>query len=520
MKFFCRTGPIQPKYHYFIPQRLNWEQVNKLIGQLEYFILHAPRQSGKTTAIEEFIRSLNGAGQYRALYINVESSQACRDNVKEAVIAILGEIRASLRNQLPDDSKTILHLDELLQKPQLITSTSFMDVLEFWSQASSKPAVLFIDEIDALMGDSLLTVLHLIRRGFSKRPTNFPQSICLIGLRDVRDYRIWSKEAGEYVSGASPFNIKAESIVLRNFSPEEVAALFKQHTQETGQVFEKEAIDYAFYLTQGQPWLVNALAYQAAFVLVEDRSRPITKDIIEQAKEILIKRRDTHIDSLLDKLREDRVTPIIDAIIEGKEEAVDFNMDDLQYVRDLGLIKQNRMEIANPIYQEIIPRELTAIVSEGLAERFVNRLGYVRPDGSLDMQVLLDAFTEFYRENTAIWLEQFAYKESGPHLLLMAFLQRIINGGGTIIREYALGRDRVDLLIKWRNQRIVLEIKVRRKRNPLKKGLEQTTKYMNTSQASEGYLIIFDRDHKKAWNEKIQKSKHNHNGFTVHVLET
>jgi hypothetical protein len=353
--------------------------------------------------------------------------------------------------------------------------------------------VLFIDEIDALIGDSLLSVLRQIRRGFSKRPHNFPHSICLIGLRDVRDYRIWSREAGIYVSTASPFNIKAKSLLLPNFSFEQLTELYEQHTRETGQLFEKEAIDYAFFLTQGQPWLANALGYEAAFVLVQDRSKLISKQVIEDAKECLIKRRDTHLDSLADKLREPKVFPIIDAIIEGQVTIVNFDSDALQYVRDLGLIKPYGMEIANPIYQEIIPRELTAAVSEGLAEEFILRPGYVKSDGTFDLHVLLKAFDDFYRENSAIWQEQFDYKESGPHLLLMAFLQRIVNGGGTISREYALGKGRVDLLIKWKKQRIVLELKVRRSKNTLQVGLDQTCRYMNVAAATEGHLLIFDR---------------------------
>ena len=99
--------------------------------------------------------------------------------------------------------------------------------------------------------------------------------------------------------------------------------------------------------------------------------------------------------------------------------------------------------------------------------------------------------------------EKFAYKEAGPHLLTMAFLQRIINGGGKIHREYALGTDRVDLLITWKKQRIVIELKIwHSKAKTLDKGLIQTAGYMDTSGATEGHLIIFDRQ-EKSWEEKI-----------------
>lgn len=509
MRKFCIAGPIDPARHYFIPKRLDFNEIATLIEDREYFVLHAPRQSGKTTAIHEIIHLLNAKAACYAVYINIENAQAARDNIEKALITII----ETLRHAIEQDEKTLAYFDDMVAQRVPLTLNAFQLALSFWAKNSAKPIVLFIDEIDSLIGDSLLSVLRQIRSGYIERPRGFPQSICLIGLRDVRDYRIWSKEAGVEISAASPFNIKAKSLLLPNFSVDDVAHLYGQHTEETGQVFENEAIEHAYYLTQGQPWLVNALAHEA----VKDRTQPITKEVIEKAKNALIKRRDTHLDSLIDKLREERVYPIIDAIINGQVDTIDFNIDAVQYVRDLGLLKQNRMEIANPIYQEIIPRELTALVSEGLAERFLLRPGYVRKDGSLNIQALLEAFGEFYRENSAIWLEKFDYKESGPHLLLMAFLQRIINGGGSISREYALGRGRVDLLIQWQKQRIVLELKVKRREKTLLEGLEQTAKYMDGAQATEGHLLIFDRDPDLSWEQKFSTHQESFQNRTIHV---
>jgi hypothetical protein len=516
MRFFNTAGPIQPEEHYFLPHRLNALEILNLIVRKQYFVLHAPRQSGKTTSIKEITRTINEAGKYGAIYINIENAQAARDNVEKALISIIETLKFAIQNTLNDSEKTIAYLDDIINERVPTTLNVLQSALSFWAKHSRKPVILFIDEIDSLIGDSLLSVLRQIRSGYIDRPNAFPQSICLIGLRDVRDYRIWSKESGVYVSTSSPFNIKVRSFLLPNFSLEEVKNLYGQHTKETGQVFEEESVAYAFYLTQGQPWLVNALANEAVSSGVKDRLQPVTKEVIERAKEILIKRRDTHLESLLDKLREERVRPIIDAIIAGDIEAANFDSDAVQYVRDLGLITLDRMEILNPIYREIIPRELTAITSQSLADKFVLRPSYVRENGSLDMRALLEAFTEFYRENTAIWLEKFDYKESGPHLLLMAFLQRIINGGGTIQREYALGRGRVDILIQWQKQRIVLELKVKHKEKTLLEGLEQTAKYMDVASSTEGHLLIFDRDTTKTWEEKCS---HVQQSFKTHIID-
>src|SRR5262245_1227300 len=171
--------------------------------------------------------------------------------------------------------------------------------------------------------------------------------------------------------------------------------------------------------------------------------------MIDRAKEALIKRRDTHLDSLIDKLREPRVRPIIEAIITGETDLGNIQPDDLQYVRDLGLIKQERLDIANPLYREIIPRELNSVAAEFITQTV---LPYKRVNGSLNVSALIQGFIDFYREHSAIWLDKFDYKEAAPHLLMMAFLQRVINGGGTLQREYALGTGRVDILLKWGRQ--------------------------------------------------------------------
>lgn len=514
MRFFNTTGPIRPSEHYFIPNRLDWSEVLGLIERSQYFVIYAPRQVGKTTAIEELVRHLNQDSQYCALYINIEPAQAARDNVKEALIAILAEFKTSLQNQLVGEEATIQFIEQILSLPHLVNLNTLIEALSFWAKASPIPRVLFIDEIDALIGDSLLSVLRQIRRGFGMRPNNFPQSLCLIGLRDVRDYRVWSKESGVYVSTSSPFNIKAVSILLPNFSPQQVAELYDQHTREMGQVFEKEAVEYAFYLTQGQPWLVNALAFEAAFVNVKDRQEPITKETIEKAKEQLIIRQDTHIDSLLDKLNEPRVLGIIDAIISGKSEISTFDLDDVRYVYDLGLIKKDGFEIANPIYKEIIPRALTSLLQKMIPD---TSAWYLDEKGNLDMSKLLAAFTAFFREHSGAWGEKIAYHESMPHLLLMAFLQRIINGCGSIAREYALGQKRVDLYVTWKKQIFVIELKIKYGEDTLQKGLVQISKYIDYCGATEGHLLIVDRDPGKSWDEKISQEILAFDAKTIHV---
>ncbi len=511
MHKFNTAGPVKCKKHYCLPplKRLDLEDIVELIEDERYFVLHAPRQTGKTTCLLALQEYLNESGQYKCLYANVEAGQAGRENVKEVMRAVLGEM-ASMASLYLNDDFLEDHWSQILETKGAMRALN--ELLSMWSKESSLPVVLLIDEIDSLVGDSLISVLRQIRSGYIKRPDYFPQSIVLCGLRDVRDYRIYSSSEKDIITGGSAFNIKTESLRLGDFNRDETKKLYLQHSTETGQVFEEDALELCWELTKGQPWLVNALGYEVCFKIrkYRDRSISVTSEMIEEAKENIILRRDTHIDQLADKLKEERVHKIIGPMLEGvgMEGAAE---DDRVYCIDLGLIRKtsNGLEVANPIYREVIPRYLTIITEENIAS-LIRPAWYIdEQENSLDIHKLLLSFQEFFRENSEHWVERFDYKEAGPQLLLQAFLQRVVNGGGRVEREYGLGRMRTDLLITWFSntgkQRYVIETKILYKsmEKTIEAGLNQTSEYMDRCNCMEGHLVIFDRREGVEWDEKI-----------------
>lgn len=513
MKKFCIAGPINLEKHYSIPQRLDLVRFDELIKRGFCFGLNAPRQSGKTTGIKEYVRYLNAQNTYTGFYLSCETAHN-QPTVEQAFIALCYEWRAQLHFQHPDAVNVISYLDSLLvTRP--FPPDPFLSLVRFWSQESSKPLVIFLDEVDGLTGDSLISFFKQVRTGFSDRPKLFPQSMGLISLRDLRDYKVKAKEDCNSNRNESPFNSIAESVRLDDFTKADVEYLYGQHTQATGQVFTEQAIDLVYCLTQGQPWLVNALAFEACFRDVTDRSQPITGEVIKKAKKRLILRRDTHLDVLLYRLHDRRVRVVIDAIISGRAQEP-FTTEDIQYTRDLGLIKRDELKIANPIYQEVIPRELTFLMQSMILEK---TLFYVDHAGNLNMQKLLQKFTQFYRENSHDMLKNNDYKESGPHFVLMAWLQRIVNGGGDVRREYAYGNKHLDLLVLWKEQRIVIEIKIYYSAHTLSEGIAQTAAYMDMCQGVEGHLVIFDRDPHKSWDEKISYSVEQFENKSIHVWQ-
>ena len=528
-RFFNTAGPNRPSMNYTIDplKRFDLDDVLMLIRQQKYFVLHAPRQTGKTSCLLALRDYLNEHGDYIAVYANVEGGQASRNNVKSVVKSTVDTLAEQVRLVVRDVTAKKVR-DSVQDEGEDSMLSTFLRRL---SEALPKPLVLFIDEIDALVGDSLVSILRQIRSGYADRPASFPNSIVLCGVRDVRDYRIVLSNQ-DIVTGGSAFNIKAESMRLGNFTPEEIRQLYQQHTDETGQEFDEACFPMIWEATEGQPWLVNALGYEVTMRMKENRDRSvrIIPEMIYRAQEQIIYRRDTHIDILIDKLKEPRVRRVIEPILANSDDVDEDNMtdEDIQYVKDMGLVVKERgkpIRISNAIYREIIPRELTASTQQRLLQQ---PQWYQNPDNSINMEKLLLDFQQFFRQNADSWIQKFDYAEAGPQLLLQAFLQRIVNGGGYIDREYGLGRLRTDLLIRkpltdgygGPVQRVVLELKIRRGalETVINEGLRQTAGYMDTvGTVDEGHLIIFDRTKEKTWEERIWHKPYEYQGRPIMV---
>ncbi len=517
---FNTEGPVVAERHYCVPplSRIDLDEVLELVADMKYFVLHAPRQTGKTSTLLALQDLLNRKDKCRCLYVNLEGGQAAGEDTARAMRTLLADLASRSLDVLQDDfvERT---MSGYLQKYG--PDAALGQTLVRWSQASELPLVLLLDEIDTLVGDTLISVLRQLRANYDRRPHQFPQSVVLCGVRDVRDYRIFSSREGTHIRGGSAFNIKARSLRLGDFTEAEVRDLLAQHTAERGQSFESGGVARIWDLTCGQPWLVNALAYETCFggQADRDRSRPIRLDAIDRAREALVLQRATHLDQLANTLREERVRRVIMPLLASSGNW-DYSLRDLEYVRDLGLVTSyGAVRIANPIYAEVVPRELTAALQSGL-ETQVKPDWYVNADGSLDLVKLLGAFQDYFRENAESWVDRFGHAEAGPQLILHAFLQRVVNSGGRIGREYAVGRGRTDLLIEWQPSRgqgpthtckYVIECKVRTAKTGLdrlvREGREQAAEYMDRCGAEAGHLVIFDLRPGQSWEQRVFRTE-------------
>jgi len=499
-RFFNFAGPCNPSEHYAVPATRRLESVRDLVGRHAYFVVHSPPRSGKTTSTLALASELTAEGRCISAVLSADAGKWPGPDVGTVETALLQQWRGNLGQQLAP---------ELVPPPwpDSVPGTRIGAALGAWAKTSTKPLARFADDFDALPDAALQSLLRQGRSGHSFRPHGFPSSVGLVGMRAARDYRTHS---------GSPYNITQGTPELRPFTRDEVAALYAQHTADTGQRFLPGAIDRAFHWTQGQPWLVNRIASECVERLVPRRTDPVGAAHIDRAAEVVVEARETHIEDLAARLDEDRVRSVVEPMLMGEMTGADVPDDDVDYVLDLGILalRDRRLEVANPVCANAIARALTRAQERQIA---CDSQGCVRPDGRLDMAKLMTGFQQFWRKDGHLAAAGFRYTEAGPHLMLMAFLQRIVNGGGRVEREYALGRGALDLLVSWKDERFAVEVKLRRDRSTLPDAIEKTVRYLDFVGLPEGWLVLFDL-RKTAWDRKIFNRKLRSGSKTVRVV--
>jgi hypothetical protein len=521
-KYFNIAGPCNSSEHYMLDPLRNFnQQLTDLIDSKQYFVIHAARQSGKTTLLLNFADKINAEGKCHALYCSLEGVQSFTEP-ERGIPEIVKKIESYIKTQgLPPGFAK----DADYSSISSVLNVSLVD----YCRSLDKPLIVFFDEADCLGNGTLITFLRQLREGFvSRARVPFVHSLALVGMRNIRDYRARIRPDSETLGSSSPFNIVTESLNLGNFSKEDAIVLYSQHTQETGQVFEPQATDYIFEQTQGQPWLVNAIARECVEKICrKDYAMPITREMARQAIQNIILARGTHFDSLMERLKEKRVRKVIQPLILGDNMAVDRISDDYLYTRDLGLIREagnGTVEPANKIYAEIIIRYLNYTLQENFKTELPGSdlPRYIKA-GRININSLLKDFQSFWRENSEIWTTRYKdnfyqYDEAAPHLVLQAFLQRVLNGGGHISREMALGKNRADICIEWEGQKYPIELKLYQGAKTLRDAAAQILKDMEQVGSREGWVVIFDRTPKKSWGKKIYAKEIRQSGKKITIF--
>ncbi|MDR2199011.1 MAG: AAA-like domain-containing protein [Deltaproteobacteria bacterium] len=562
IKQFNTTGPCFPEDHYMLPVLPRIQGVDEMISGKYYFIIHAPRQSGKTTYLQYLTRRINSEGNIYALNCSLATLKGLTDR-DEAMTTMAAQLNRALKISGVEAFKKLAFPDDSL--PQSDASVKISNILNYLSVKLDKDLIVFFDEADSMTEIPLVTFLSQIRDGYIDRnvspESKFPRSMALVGMRDIRDYLTQVRSNTTSLGLASPFNVKKEALTLANFSRDEIGILYQQHTIASGQVFESEAVARAWYWSKGQPWLVNALAYECVVkILKKNYAETVTANIMDQAAEAIIKNRTTHIDSLKERLKEPRVIKVMDSVFAGTPGVLLHNSDDRQYCLDLGLVVEDgdsNLCPANAIYSEVMSRLLTDEIQLALDNKISNIRWH--DDKIVYMSEILKQFQLFWRQNGFTFplrineldskthevikkeLESLPlafelnerdsltfigrvkdaiarqYDEAVYSLLLLAFLQKVVNSDALVHREFAQGRGAVDLCVIFKGRQYIVEVKLYGQKS-LEESLEQVARYLDTSGEKEAWLVVFDRDRNKTWDDKITWETIQVNKFTIHIV--
>jgi len=504
IRIFEKSGSVNSKASYYVSLgnvvNTDKQDIKTMIDRGRYFSMFAPRQSGKTTFLEEVCSQLHKSPTYVAVFLCFQDFKNL--DKSEFYSSIERELYKQLLTRLKEiRCEKIETIDRFLKEHHLTNHISFKLLFEELNRfIESKKIVIFIDEFDGIPLSELENFLTTIRQlyiKYKKVEQKALYSIGLIGIRNITKL---------IVGGVSPFNI-ADQVDMPPFSLKNVNDLYSQYTRETNQPFTREAVKKVYEETGGQPWLVNRLGTILTVDVKPETTAPIDEKDVERAIQLLLQERNVHFDNLYEK-----AVLYKETFVEIVFDHVEYNPDDQDqtWLEQYGLVKQKESKavVANNIYKA---RYLKTFFKEVKAYRDITLQEYQLPGNRLDMERILLDFDQYIAQiGVNAFYQKWAFpvpegdeeiNETKPYektgqFLLTAWLYQFVRGGAGELRyEVLSGLGRMDVLLTYKGRKYIIETKINRRKlaRTLKDGITQvSTKYLASESAHEGYLIIFD----------------------------
>jgi len=509
---FCIGGPIPPEGYYVLKER---PEIGNIIEKLEagkYFVIYAPRQVGKTSLIQEAIRKLSANHKYLPLYLTFQDFGRKMNEsefYKELAEVLLIAIRVTLKQKSFDTASLGFDTDSPTQpKPQpkgfenltieaesCHSGRSFMKLLQGFDEQIPYHLCLFIDEFENIPQEVLDDFLRALRGIYLRKQWNdsynILHSVGVIGVRSISQMT--------FARTSSPFNIH-ESIEIANFTPAQVNALLMQYTEETGEIFSQEVVQFIADKTGGQPYLVNLVAkLLTTEIKPYTDPRPITLADAEAAyMKMLTMRGNTNLDSIRRHIREENNRKRLMAIITRGDIRYNINDETLEELITYGILKEEGgyCVINNPAYAHTIIYSYMPW-NNGTTEEFFPE-GYqpvVDTDGFIKPHPVIENFQYFLpKVEPSFYFPQETPLEIVPHYFLLGqFDVLAYHVGGHARAEVHQGHKRMDIvLFEKEGRKTIIECKVWRGKAYREEGRYQLVNYLRHEDVSEGYLVFFD----------------------------
>lgn len=513
MRRFGTRGPVNPEKNYVVSRA---EEMADLINRIKdgrYIVLFAPRQTGKTTF---FKRALDALATEDSKYFPIQLDFQVQRNVSPVVFyeRLHEMMRAQIERVLRLRGKsTTGALTRFLENTQVTDSFSMLRFFKQFdnlldSEYSGQHVVLFIDEFDGIPETVVTDFLYALRHIYISDELQCPYSVGIVGVKSITQLN--------YDRSISPFNIQ-DDFNLPNFTFEQVCELLWQYTEETGQPFTPEVIEMLHKQTGGQPFLVNRFAQILTEELEIPKPEAITMGHFAAAHVQLLDEENTNISHLLTNIRRDPRFESLLMKVTSYDRGVRFTLDN-EIIAELvtyGVIAKDahrRCKIVSPIYQHRIMQAFKPLVN-GLEHEYfpedteVEFANYITPDGTIDLEPLLNNFQAFIiRVGFRILQVPETPQEFVGQYLLYAYLDEFVQSiGGVMYLEVQTGRGRIDLLLIHRQRKYIVETKIWEGEQRYQAGKKQLIAYVKLEQAVEGYYVVFDHRENTTPRVEIEK---------------
>ena len=494
-RLFQTRGPVEPAHHYAVPRQTEIAELVERIKQGRYIVLFAPRQTGKTTFFRWALDALEAIEPgYFPIQLDFEeyknfSISAFYDYLhKEICAAILNHCQ----KRQWDTSDT---LEQFLENSSI---TNHVSMRLFFEQVSgylkNEKLVIIIDEFDGIPTAAVSDFLYSLRRIYlSQTAQKCPYSVGIVGVKSITQLN--------YDRSISPFNIQ-DDFALSNFTLSQVQSLFKQYTEETGQVIASDVIETLYQQTAGQPFLVNRLGQILTEEMEIGLEQTLTLSHFEIAHKQILVERNINISHLTSNIRKKPRFESALMRIALKEQPVPFNLDNdiISELFTFGVIAPDSDEnchIMNPIYQYRIMRTFQPLFN-GLEDDYFpdenDFVDYLTPDKKINMRQLLANFHDFIaRAGYRILQVPDTPQEFVGQYLLFGYLDAFVRQiQGFMYLEVRSGRGRMDLIILHQQAKYIVETKIWEGNKRYQAGKRQLAKYLKLEGITEGYYVVFD----------------------------
>ncbi len=486
MRSFYSYGPVDSQEHFCV-QRM--ELIERCIEHLidnadeggRYFTIWAPRQTGKTWLMRQVRDDIQARYSDRFI-VGTMSVQGTVFKDDDDVGHFLDNVPMliwetfKLRIDTPDDWEAFRRLFDRID--------GIFD----------RPIILFIDEFDSLPPKVIDILVKMFRDMYLKRDSYLLHGLALIGVRTV---------LGVESERGSPFNVQ-RSMHLPNFSKDEVAELFQQYRDESGQDVDPVVVDKLYCVTRGQPGLVCWFGE-----LLTEKYNPGTNNTIDIATFERVYHRALRVEfnnTVLNLVKKARGTYREHVVRLFTNSDIVFNVDEqwCNYLYYNGIIDSET--IMDDLGQEVticrftcpfvqkrlygaLTGELAGDVSTIPPLDILDTLSDVFEPGRLNLPALLQRYKDYLVRLSAKGINPWQgqprradlhYTEAVGHFHLYAWLQAAVGRRCIISPEFPTGNGKVDLHLRCGNVEGIIEVKSLTNISALAADKEQAAKYADS----------------------------------------